>query len=212
MPPICSPQSRPGRPAEAACTITEQLTNALKSSELVDLHELSIAPGKAAWMAYLDIYCLDADGSLLDAALLASVSALAHLQIPSVAMTEEGTVIPALPETGISNHLSNDKHLQQPTVSEQRRLKLGAIPWSLTCALYKKHVLADPTAEEETVLHTILTVIIDSSGRLVAFYKPGGSIPATTNIIQECISLAKRRSKELQRSLDEAITQYESET
>jgi hypothetical protein len=84
------------------------------SSELVNLSELCIAPGKAAWMAYLvcscascqsinfiviewwrtlmmldshnvsccawmqDVYCLDADGSLLDTALLASVAALAH--------------------------------------------------------------------------------------------------------------------------------------
>lgn len=81
------------------------------SSNFVDLRELCIVPGKAAWMAYLvyprfhskyavgfaamkalagakccsqffsllqDVYCLDADGSLLDAGLLAAVAALAH--------------------------------------------------------------------------------------------------------------------------------------
>jgi exosome complex component RRP43 len=53
MPPICSPLVRPGRPVEAASVISEQLSNVLTSSELVNLSELCIAPGKAAWMAYL---------------------------------------------------------------------------------------------------------------------------------------------------------------
>ncbi|GAU21176.1 hypothetical protein TSUD_10930 [Trifolium subterraneum] len=47
-------------------------------SGMIDLKELSLVSGKAAWMAYLDIYCLDADGALFDTALLSAVSALSH--------------------------------------------------------------------------------------------------------------------------------------
>lgn len=80
---------------------------------MINLNELSLVSGKAAWMAYLvstihlnsqfgliiykllknfllslyslqDIYCLDADGALFDAALLASVAAFSRCetQIP----------------------------------------------------------------------------------------------------------------------------------
>ena len=35
---------------------------------MINLKELSLVSGKAAWMAYLDVYCLDAYGSL-DAAI-----------------------------------------------------------------------------------------------------------------------------------------------
>ncbi|KAG5095995.1 hypothetical protein JHK84_051583 [Glycine max] len=60
-------------------------------SRMIDLKELSLVSGKAAWMAYLnaaffimqDIYCLDADGALFDAALLSAIAALSHCCNPS---------------------------------------------------------------------------------------------------------------------------------
>ncbi|KAJ0099228.1 hypothetical protein Patl1_20509 [Pistacia atlantica] len=77
MPPICSPIVRPGRPAEAAPVVS-------KHSGMINLKELSLVSGKAAWMAYLDIYCLDADGALFDAALLSAVAAFSHCKIFSL--------------------------------------------------------------------------------------------------------------------------------
>ncbi|KHG16153.1 Exosome complex component RRP43 [Gossypium arboreum] len=72
MPPICSPIVRPGRPAEGAPVVAKQF------SGMINLKELSLVSGKAAWMAYLDIYCLDADGALFDTALLSAVAAFSH--------------------------------------------------------------------------------------------------------------------------------------
>ncbi|GBG86411.1 hypothetical protein CBR_g41407 [Chara braunii] len=53
----------------------------------VNKKELCIIPRKAVWKAFLDVYCLDADGSLFDAALLAAVSALSDGIVD-----EDGTV------------------------------------------------------------------------------------------------------------------------
>lgn len=53
MPPICSPIVRPGRPAEAAPVVSKQLSDTILSSRMIDLKELSLVSGKAAWMAYL---------------------------------------------------------------------------------------------------------------------------------------------------------------
>ncbi|KAL1119628.1 hypothetical protein V6Z11_D01G114400 [Gossypium hirsutum] len=50
----------------------------LLSSGMINLKELSLVSGKAAWMAYLDIYCYDADGALFDTALLSAVAAFSH--------------------------------------------------------------------------------------------------------------------------------------
>uniref|UniRef100_A0A0D6R385 Ribosomal RNA-processing protein 43 n=1 Tax=Araucaria cunninghamii TaxID=56994 RepID=A0A0D6R385_ARACU len=206
MPPICSPTVRPGRPVDTSTVVSEQLSNALISSGVPDLKELLISHGKAAWMAYLDIYCLDADGSLFDCAFLSAVGAFANLRFPSVSVTEEGKVIPA---TGDAVHEEeSNKHSK---VEEQRKqLTLGKIPFSLTCMLYKKHLLADPTAEEEYILQTIITVVLDSTGRLVSFYKPGGSALASTSTVQDCIALSRHRVKELQKILDEALSEMES--
>ncbi len=41
-----------------------------------------------------------------------------------------------------------------------------------------------PSAEEESTLQTSVTVIMDSSDRLVSFYKPGGAVAATSAIVK----------------------------
>ena len=86
MPPICSPLVRPGRPAEEVPFVSKQLSDAILSSGMINLKELSLVSGKSAWMAYLDVYCLDAYGSLLEAALLAVVAAFSDLRIPVVSL------------------------------------------------------------------------------------------------------------------------------
>ncbi|XP_028102836.1 exosome complex component RRP43-like [Camellia sinensis] len=81
MPPICSPIVRPGNPANVAPVISKQLCDTILSSGMINFKELSLVGGKAAWMAYLDIYCLDADGAFFDVALLAAVVVFSHYKI-----------------------------------------------------------------------------------------------------------------------------------
>ncbi|BBH07333.1 3'-5'-exoribonuclease family protein [Prunus dulcis] len=184
MPPICSPTVRPGRPAEAAPVVS-------KHCGMINLKELSLISGKAAWMAYLDIYCLDADGALFDAALLSA--------IPVVSMNDDGKVVV----------LSGDHGGKEPVNKGKRKLTLSSIPFSLTCLLHKNYILADPTAEEESVMETLVTVVLDSSGQLVSLYKPGGPVLAYTSAIQDCVALTRQRARELQTILDEVTSSME---
>ncbi|KAH7427176.1 hypothetical protein KP509_10G033100 [Ceratopteris richardii] len=202
MPAICSPHVRPGRQSELEPVVSEQIRNALSSSMMVDLRELNIAPGKAAWMAYLDVYCLDSDGSLLDAALLATAAALADLKLPEVAVTDDGKVLPA--SSDVQEHRSL-KNIQS------KRLKLGKIPMALTCAVHPKYILPDPTAEEEAILKTTITVLTDFSGQLFSLYKPGGEVLASTSTVQDCFALAKYRGKELQKIFNNAVIDAEAD-
>ncbi|KAL3752592.1 hypothetical protein ACJRO7_000059 [Eucalyptus globulus] len=154
MPPICSPVVRPGRPAEVA-------------------PELSLIKGKAAWVAYLYINCLDADGALFNAALLSAVAAFSHLDIPVVSLNDEGRMVM------VSKELEGEK----------RKLLLKSIPFSLTCVLHKNYyILADPTFEEESIMETFITVVLNSSAQLVSLYKPGGQRRKELQEINEAIS------------------------
>lgn len=202
MPPICSPIVRPGRPAEAATVISKQLSDTISSAGMINLKELCLVSGKAAWMAYLDVCCLDADGALFDAALLAAVAVLSHLRIPVVSLNEEGRVF-IVPEE------EEGKAGKEPVNKEKRKLTLSSIPFSLTCILHKNYILADPTAEEESIVDTSVTVVLNPSGQLVSLYKPGGPILAHTSAIQDCIALTRQRVKELQQILAEAISDME---
>uniref|UniRef100_A0A7N2L3A0 Ribosomal RNA-processing protein 43 n=1 Tax=Quercus lobata TaxID=97700 RepID=A0A7N2L3A0_QUELO len=204
MPPICSPIVRPGRPAEIAPVVSKQLSDTISRhviifsvSGMINLKELSLVSGKAAWMAYLDIYCLDADGALFDAALLSAVAAFSHLQIPAVSLNDDGKIVVVSEENG--------GKLEKDAVNKERmKLTLKSIPFSLTCVLHKNYILADPTAEEESIMETVVTVVLDSSSQLVSLYKPGGPVLAYTSAIQDCVALTRQRMKELQKILDEA--------
>ncbi|GLT95976.1 hypothetical protein SLE2022_136270 [Rubroshorea leprosula] len=200
MPPIYSPLVRPGRPAEEAPVLSKQLYDTILSSGMIDLKELSLLSGKAAWMAYLDIYCLDADGALFDAALLSAIAAFSHLEIPVVSLNDDGKIVL------ISEEQVTAMSEGEPVNKEKRKLTLKSIPFSLTCILHKNYILADPTSEEEFIMETFITIVLDSSSQLVSLYKPGGPVLAYTSAIQDCVALTRQRVKELQKILDEVIS------
>lgn len=202
MPPICSPAIRPGRPADAAPVIAKQITDAISSSGMINLKELSLVSGKAAWMVYLDIYCLNADGSLFDAALLSATAAFYHLQIPLVSLNDDGRVITVSEE-------KKGKAVTESLNKEIRKLTISNAPFSLTCILHDKYILADPTSEEESVMDTHVTVVLDSKGRLVSSYKAGGSVLLSRSMIKSCMELAKQRMEELGEILKESLSAME---
>ncbi|KAL7170555.1 hypothetical protein ACSBR2_035431 [Camellia fascicularis] len=125
-----------------------------------------------------DIYCLDADGALFDAALLAAVAVFSHLQIPIVSLNDDGRVVVVSEEDG-------GKLKNEPVNKGKTKLKLSSVPFSLTCILHKNYILANPTAEEESIMETPITV--------------------------DCIALTRQRVKELQKVLNEAIFEMEGD-
>ncbi|KAF5941191.1 hypothetical protein HYC85_022358 [Camellia sinensis] len=71
MPPICSPIVRPDSLADATPVKWKQLCDTILRHVIVIISMLFFG----------DIYCLDADGSLFDTALLATVAAFSHCKI-----------------------------------------------------------------------------------------------------------------------------------
>ncbi|GAQ79983.1 exosome complex component RRP43 [Klebsormidium nitens] len=211
MPPLCSPDARPERRLEETSVVVQQVMNAIESAGLVNTKELLISTGKAAWVAYLDIYCLDADGSLLDAALLAAVAAFADLTLPPVRVNPEGHVLPVLSGAQGGNLRENGDASSEVVTVERRKLTLGAMPWAATIGLYKGHLIVDPTAEEEALLESTVTTILDEAGRLISLFKPGGITAVTTALIQDCVELTRHRARELKQILEESSQEDEDE-
>lgn len=99
------------------------------------------------------------------------------MRIPVVSLNDEGRVV-------VSEETEGQKVDNEPVNKDERNLKLSSYPFSLTCILHKNYILADPTAEEESVMDTLLTVVLDSSCQLVSLYKPGGTFPAYNAAVQ----------------------------
>ncbi|QRW16551.1 3' exoribonuclease family domain-containing protein [Rhizoctonia solani] len=81
LPAICSPKFKPGPPAEEAQMLSEKISDILSSSNAIDPKTLCIHTGKAAWVIYVDAVCINYDGNILDATMLAVVAALQTVRL-----------------------------------------------------------------------------------------------------------------------------------
>ena len=97
-------------------------------AEVVKVEDLVISEAGVGqvWILYCDLYCLDYDGNVMDAALLALLAALQETKLPVLEMgpAERLVVAPgAAPRPVVLNHT----------------------PVALTLAVIDTHVVADPT-------------------------------------------------------------------
>lgn len=127
------------------------------------------------------------------------------VRIPVVSLNDDGRIVLVSEENGGGNLE------KEPVNKEKRKLKLDTIPFSLTCILHNNYILADPTAEEESIMDTIVTVVLDSSSQLVSLYKPGGPILAHTSAIQvrlhlHCFVVMSTRNLQCFCSLEECLS------
>lgn len=76
LPPLCSSRYRPGPPSDQAQVTSYMVSDIIVNSKCVDLRDLCIVPDKLAWVVYCDIVCLDNDGSLVDACIIALMATL----------------------------------------------------------------------------------------------------------------------------------------
>lgn len=73
---LCSPRYRAVGVSVDSQILNQTLFNILMNSKCLDLTELCISKGKLAWVLYCDLVCIDDDGSVLDAAVIALMSSL----------------------------------------------------------------------------------------------------------------------------------------
>lgn len=123
--------------------------------------------GQAVWVLYLDVYILNAAGSLQDAAVLAAVAALQDTLLPAVHVTPDGNV-----ERGSAGSSGDGSSDCAPSSGQQQQpgavpLQLACLPLSLTCGLYKGKLVADPDHEEEDLVSACVSVVVDGQQRLL---------------------------------------------
>ncbi|XP_019385601.1 PREDICTED: exosome complex component RRP43 [Crocodylus porosus] len=186
LPPLCSARFRPGPPGEEAQAVSQFIADVIENSQIIMKEDLCIVNGKLAWVLYCDIICLDYDGNILDACTFALLAALKNVQLPAVAINEE---------TGLA-----EVNLKQKTP-----LNIRKYPVATSFAIFDDTLLiVDPTAEEEDLATGTVTIVTDEEGRLCSVHKPGGS-PLTGAKLQDCITRAITRHKEVKQLMDKVI-------
>ncbi|GBP35471.1 Exosome complex component RRP43 [Eumeta japonica] len=79
IPPLCSPKCRPGPPSDQAQVTNNIVSDMIINSKCIDLNDLCIVPDKLAWVLHCDLVCLDNDGSIIDACIIALLASLKSL-------------------------------------------------------------------------------------------------------------------------------------
>ena len=82
--PLSSPKFELGPPSVEAIELSRVVDRALREGEALDFKKLCVKEGEKIWMILIDIYPINDDGNLFDAASLAAISALKDARFPKV--------------------------------------------------------------------------------------------------------------------------------
>ncbi|KAJ7227164.1 ribosomal protein S5 domain 2-type protein [Mycena pura] len=174
LPALCSPRFKPGPPGDEAQVLSDRLNEVLSST--ISLSSLVIHPSKAVWVIYIDATCINYDGNVFDAALIAMVAALRNTMLPKATYNVE------------TGQTSCTRTIAIP-------LQILKTPVSMTFGVFDATLLADPTAFEEPLLDTTISIVVDQKDDLVSVTQlgPGVDVSGTESTLSTCISAAKAR-------------------
>ncbi|XP_013388851.1 exosome complex component RRP43 isoform X1 [Lingula anatina] len=177
LPALCSPRFRPGPPSEQAQVVSQFMVEVIQNSGCIDPKDLCIKAGKHVWVLYCDLVCLDYDGNVTDACVLALMAALKNVSLPKVTLNEE------------SGNL--ETHMQ-----EKWGLNILCQPVATTFAIFDDCIVfADPTDEEENLATGKVTIVTTEEDKICFVHKPGGS-PLSDDKLQNCLQRSFIRARE----------------
>lgn len=186
--PVCAPRFR--KPTEQGRVLSSQLNRIINGA--VSAEELDIPLEgtedddllrehpriKCVWYLHVSVYCLNYDGNIMDASLLAILAALKTVRLPVVEYGEQG----GLPKEVVPK--------------KTHELKLLHYPASLTFAMLDDHIVADPTSEEEDLTDSVFTIVYSGKGDLLNMWKPGGAA-LPEDKLRDCMHAAKGRASQV---------------
>eukprot|EP00051_Salpingoeca_urceolata_P029560 m.490271 g.490271 ORF g.490271 m.490271 type:complete len:290 (+) comp27741_c0_seq1:33-902(+) len=199
LPAMCSSRLRPGPPSEQAQVLSHFLNETLQRPGVFDVRQLCISPGKLSWVLYLDVYCINYDGNVTDACMLAAYAALRNVRLPVLSEFDpEGGSLP----TAVAG-------------TKGVPLKLGAPALTASFGLFERtSVLADPTDGEEQLLSSTVTVQVQGDACAVEIPSPGAGDAHETSAgamsrenLATCIARAQEWTHRATELVEEACAQ-----
>ncbi|MCW4007281.1 MAG: exosome complex protein Rrp42 [Candidatus Bathyarchaeota archaeon] len=177
--PLASPSFEAGPPDENSIELARVVDRGIRESKAIDAEKLVIEPGKKVFVVFVDIYVLNHDGNLIDAAALAAVAALRNTKMPNYEI-ENGEV----------------KIKQGYT-----QLPMRAYPITVTLGKINGKLIVDPWLEEEEAIDSRISLAINDEGNICAIQK-GGVGYFTPQQILEAARIAKEKATALRKKLD----------
>ena len=176
--PLASPTYETGPPDETSIELARIVDRGIRESKAIDTEKLCIEPGKKVFVVFVDIYVLNYDGNLIDAAAMAALSALMNTKMP--------------------NYEIKDGELKLKQGSTP--LPMKSHPVTVTIGKINDKLIVDAAMEEEQVIDARLTMAINEEGNICAIQK-GLSGYFTPQQLIEASKLAREKAAEQRKKL-----------
>ncbi|MEK6835302.1 MAG: exosome complex protein Rrp42 [Nanoarchaeota archaeon] len=170
--PIASPLFELGPPGSQATELARIVDRGIRESKAIDFKKLCVKEGEKIWMVFIDIYPLNDDGNLIDASVLATLTALKHAKFPKI---------------------ENDKVLFGEC--SDKKLPLNKTPVTFTFGKIGDKILLDLNSKEESVIDSRLSVSV-FEGNIHAMQK-GGDKAISPEDVEKMVDIAIKKEKEL---------------
>uniref|UniRef100_A0A8R1DL30 Exosome complex component RRP45 n=2 Tax=Caenorhabditis japonica TaxID=281687 RepID=A0A8R1DL30_CAEJA len=166
----------------------------IRDSRCIDVESLCIRAGKEIWKIRVDVRVLDEDGSLLDCACLAAITALQHFRRPNVTLEPHHTLI-------------YSEYEKAPVP-----LSIYHMPICTTIGLLDKGqmVVIDPTDKEAACLDGSIVVACNKRKEVCALHQ-STNLVLSTKQIERCVKLAMSRAEALTVVVSDVIKQDQKE-
>ncbi|MBP7708216.1 exosome complex protein Rrp42 [Candidatus Pacearchaeota archaeon] len=154
MGPLADDEFQNGPPTIESIEVARVIDRGIRESKLIDFEKLCVVPGEKVWQVSVDMYAVNNDGNLFDAAGLAALIALANAKLP-VYNEEEKKIEHKLSKTPVPVNKEN-------------------MSFNITVHKVGNTFIVDPTREEEIVSDYRLSMAIGDNGgepRITAMQK-----------------------------------------
>jgi exosome complex component RRP42 len=180
--PLASPRFEPGPPEFGAIELPRLVDRAIRESKMIELDKLVINDEKV-WTVYVDVYPINDDGNLIDAASLAAIAALKEAKVPE------------LNEHGLVDH----------DIKPKKKLPLADEIAPISVSFFKlgDSIILDPTREEEEACDARVTFGISKKGKqyLINSCQKAGSAIFTQADIDNMMDILPDKFDELNEKL-----------
>lgn len=180
--PLASPTFEAGPPDENSIELARVVDRGIRELKAIQLKKLCIESGKKVFMVFVDVYVLDHDGNLIDAAAMAALGALVNSKM----------------------HAFEVKNGELKYLDEIIPLPMQNYPVSITTTKIEGTTVIDPCLEEEQVMTCRLTVTTDKDDNICAMQK-GGLGYFTFDEIKQVVSVAIGKARDLRAKIMSSV-------
>ena len=181
--PLASPRFEMGPPDFPGIELPRLVDRAIRESHMIDLEKLVIKKGEKVWTVYIDIYPINDDGNLIDAATLGALIALKNAMVPELD--------------------KDDKIDYEKKSTKKLPLHKDIAPISFSFFKLGNSIILDPTREEEEACEARITFGISmwKDQYMINSCQKNGEIPFTEAEISKIMDTIYKKFEDFNEKL-----------